>query len=307
MLHPRLSFAAVREAILRTVAYADVFDYPLTRQEIHRYLMGTQASLATVQQVLDEWLLARGELVENRGYVSLPGRDAVVPTRLERQASSARLWRKGLRYGVSIARLPFVRFVGVTGTLAVDNAEREDDIDYLIVVAPGRVWLARQLCLLLVYLGRMEGVTICPNYVISTDALDQFDRSLFTAHELAHMVPVFGPEIYAQLLSASEWVQEYLPNAFQQRPALVGRDRLDALTHTIKRGLEWVLGGGLGDAWERRERDVKIRRLGAQAEACGVSSALFTAHACKGHIVDHARSIEDGYQRRLREVGLTLS
>jgi hypothetical protein len=307
MPYPQPSLRTVKEAILRTVAYADVFDYPLAPHEIHRYLARTRAPPSAVQQVLDDRLLARGELVENKGYVSLRGRESIVETRLGRQAISERLWRKGLRYGSLIARMPFVRFVGVTGTLAVNNAERDADIDYLIVVIPGRVWLARQLCLMWVYLGRAERVTICPNYVISADSLDQFERSFFTAHELAHMVPVYGLEVYEELLSANGWAREYLPNAFDERPPLVVRDRLDPLTRTIKRGAERLLGGSLGDAWERRESDLKIRRLRAEAEACDACSVMFTANACKGHVVDHARLIEDAYQRRLRQVGLDLN
>lgn len=298
---------AVQEAILRTVAYADVFDYPLTPHEIHRYLVWTQAPRYAVQQVLDDRLLARGILVENGGYVSLRGREHIVETRLGRQATSDRLWCKGLRYGMSIARMPFIRFVGVTGTLAVNNAEHDADIDYLVVVVPGRVWLARQLCLLWVYLGRVERVTVCPNYVISTDSLDQFERSFFTAHELAHMVPIYGLRVYEDLMSANRWARDYLPNAFDQQSALFLRDRLDPLTAATKRGVEWLLGGRLGDAWERRESDLKIRRLQAKAEACDACSAMFTANACKGHVVDHARLIEDAYQHRLRQVGLELT
>jgi hypothetical protein len=300
------SLTTVKEAILRAVAYADVFDYPLAPEEIHRYLAETQAAPSAVQHVLTDWLLARGELVESRGYISLRGRESIVETRLARQAISDRLWRKGLRYGLSIARMPFVRFVGVTGTLAVDNADQDADIDYLIVAVPGRVWLARLLCLLLVYLGRAERVTICPNYVVSADSLDQFDQSFFTAHELAHMVPVYGLEVYEELLQANGWAREYLPNAFDQRPTAVKSDRLDPLATLLKRGAEWVLGGSLGDAWERHEREVKMRRLRAEAEACATCSTTFTANVCKGHVADHARLIQDAYQRRLRQVGLDL-
>jgi hypothetical protein len=307
MSFPRSSsLDAVKEAILRTVAYADVFDYPLTAHEIHRYLAGTQARPSVVQHALGDRLLPCGELVENRGYISLPGRESIVATRLQRQVISGRLWRKGLRYGLAIARLPFVRFVAITGTLAVNNAEYDADIDYLIAVVAGRVWLARQLCLVLVYLGRAERVTICPNYVISTQALDQFERSFFTAHELANMVPLYGLDVHQELLRANaSWAQDYLPNAFSERraPAV---DGLDPLTRTIKRGAEYLLGGRLGDAWERRESSVKIRRLSAVAEACDARSAMFTPEACKGHVVDHRRLIEDAYLQRLHQVGLDL-
>ena len=78
---------------------------------------------------------------------------------------------------------------GVFATLGTPDVE--GDIDYLIVAAPHRVWLTRLFSLFLVHRGRLEDLTICPNYVISSDMLAQFSPSLFSAHELAQMVPIY--------------------------------------------------------------------------------------------------------------------
>jgi hypothetical protein len=136
------------------VAYADLFDYPLTVDEVYRYLAYRAAPLSAVREALDNGLLTNQRLARSRGYVTLAGRESVVETRLRREAVSARMWRKGLRYGRAIASLPFVRLVAVTGTLAVNNMELGEDIDYLIVTAPQRVWLARLLAVAFVHLGR---------------------------------------------------------------------------------------------------------------------------------------------------------
>jgi hypothetical protein len=213
------------------------------------------------------------------------------------------MWRKGVRYGMAIASLPFVRMVAVTGTLAVNNMERGEDIDYLIVTVPHRVWLARLLVLVFVHLGRLEGVTICPNYVLSSDALGRFDSSFFTAHELAQMIPLYGYDIYQELLRVNAWARRFLPNAFAS-PQDPLPYRVTPLRRALKRGAELALQGRLGDAWEGRERRLKIARLGEQAADCKTGAAAFTPDCCKGHMNDHGRQIREAYARRLQQMGL---
>ena len=42
--------SGLEAAILRTVAYADIFDYPLTERELHRFLVGVSAPLSAVRE-----------------------------------------------------------------------------------------------------------------------------------------------------------------------------------------------------------------------------------------------------------------
>lgn len=297
--------ALLEAAILSTVTYADLFDYPLTMPEVYRYLAGVAAPLSAVQEALEDGFLSGHRLARSRGYVTLAGRESIVEIRLYREAISARLWRKGQRYGRAIASLPFVRLVAVTGTLAVNNIEPGQDIDYLIVTAPHRVWLARLFVLALVHLGRLEKLTICPNFVFSSDALAQFSPSFFAAHELAQMIPLYGQETYQALLHANPWARRYLPNAFDTGPDLFAR-RVTPLFPALKRAAEYALRGRWGDAWEARERGRKIAQLSREARACGSKGAAFTADCCKGHMDDHGNHIQEAYARRLEQVGLDV-
>ena len=302
-LQPESTLPLLEKAILQTVAYADVFDYPLTDREVHRYLIGLQSPQSVVQRALNDGGVTYHRLGHSRGYWTLAGRESIVETRLRREAVSARLWRKAMRYGLAIASLPFVRLVAITGTLAMNNVDHGADVDYLIVTTPRRVWLARSLCLVFVRLGRLEGVTICPNYVISTDALEQFDRSLFTAHEIAQMIPIYGSDVYRQLLDANTWAQHFLPNAFDPGRELPPR-RVWPISQVLKRGAESALWGRLGDMWESKESSVKIHRLRKQAESSEAGAAAFTPQRCKGHLDNHGHQISRAYIQRLRQVGL---
>src|SRR5215207_9589054 len=173
-------------SVLQTLVYADIFDYPLTAQEVYRYLTSGGASAEEVAGVLSN----KTFFTRVGDYFTLHGREKIVETRKRRATIAAQLWPKAVRYGRIIARLPFVRMITVTGSLAMNNTQEEQDIDYMIVTAPGHLWTCRALSLLVARWAELEGVKLCPNYLVTTNALAFKERSLYVAHELTQMVPL---------------------------------------------------------------------------------------------------------------------
>lgn len=288
-----VSNQALLRAIFHTLAYSDVFDYPLTAGEVYHYLTSMSASLEDVTQALaDETLFARvGD------YFTLRGRENIVETREHRAKIAEHLWRKAARYGRVLARLPFVRMVAVTGSLAMDNTEEDKDIDYMIVTEPGHLWLGRAFSLLVARLARREGVSLCPNYLITTNALELNERSLYVAHELAQMIPLSGMEIYREILHLNGWMADYLPNATRAPGAprkmepLQGRSR-------VQRVLEAFFGlpfGGWLEKWEMNRKIARLRR-----EQSASFESYFSADVCKGHIDRHGQKTEDVLMNRLK-------
>ena len=290
--------ADAEAAILRTLLYADIFDYPLTPAEIHHYLMDTPAAPEAVQSALETspWLAAR--LTRVNGYFALADRAALGDLRDERQRRAAALWPYARRWARLTGCLPFVRMVGVTGALAVSNSPPDDDIDFLIVTAPGRVWLTRALAVGLVYLARLlDHVVLCPNYVLSHDALAQDGRDLCAAHDLAQMAPLVGHDVYAEMRAANPWSLRYLPHAtrpLRSEPDLAPRD----LLRWLKRLGEWLLSGPLGDALENWERERKMRKFAAAAQRPDSAARLDADHV-KGHFDDHTRLILQRFEERV--------
>jgi hypothetical protein len=280
-------------AVFHTVAYADVFDYPLTAREGHRYLTGAQASLEEVERALaDATLFAHaGE------FYALCGRAEIFQTRNQREKIASRLWRKSGRYGRIIASLPFVRMAAVSGSLAVDNTEEGKDIDYLLVTAPKRLWTVRAMTLALARIARLEGLSLCPNYLLTTNALELSDRSLYAAHELAQMIPLSGMEVYAQMRRLNAWTDDSLPNA-QGAPS---NSRLVKIPTRWQRFLESILDLLRVDIFEKWEMDRKIQKL--TREQSSSPEASFSADVCKGHKDSYGQRTNVALEERLESFG----
>ncbi len=299
------SGSLLSEAILRSLLYADIFFYPLTIDEIHRHLVRVVATRDEVEQALAEDAWLRAKIVVRPPYVALAHREEAFLRRQAREEANHTLWEIARRYASFLAGLPFVRMVAVTGSLAVNNAPNSaDDIDFMLVTTPNRVWLARLFAVILARVGHLERVLLCPNYVVDLDALHQIDHSLFTAHELAQMVPLYGYDVYQKLIAANAWAMAWLPNAFQSsRSQFIPQPPRSRLW--LKRALERLLDGKMGDMLERWEMTRKIRRLTAEAERKGSRAVQFGPKQCKGHMRDFGAYVAAEYAARLEQYHLS--
>ena len=289
------------QAILETVAYSDVFEHPLRAREIHRYLIGNRLPFEELEQALDDerTILRKGE------YFFLPGREEIVQIRQICEAHSRRLLPRALQIGRLLGALPFIRMVALTGSLAVLNVSKTDDFDYMLVTVPGRVWTARALALLINRVVKLFGHTICPNLIISEKALEWPLHDLYSARELCQMVPVFGMDVYRDLLQLNAWAADFLPNAFieSNRSQFEVSQENSVSSHrtpVLKKLFEVLLGGKLGDRFEEWEMNRKIRRF-SQQEGFG-EETVFHAEVCQGNFHHHRKWTHAAFQKRLDNV-----
>lgn len=282
----------------KTVLYADIFQYPLSTSEAYRYFLGCPTSEAEVQEAAER-AVAHGLLELREGFYSLPGHEELAPLRWQRGHHAQALWPRARWLAALVAAVPFVRMVAVTGSLAMDNVADKDDIDLFIITAPGRLWLARGFVVLLARIVRLWGVELCPNYLIGSDGLRLPQQNLYTAHELAQMVPLYGHHWYLRLWQANLWLGRYLPNATTRRTAEV---RVHPFLRFIKRVGELALRGPLGRALEAWERKRKIRRLQQRAGEEG-GNVAFSPQECRGHFGGRETRVLATFFQRAAQVG----
>jgi hypothetical protein len=251
-------------AIVSTLIYFDLFAFPPTSAEIERFAhrSGSDGHLSERDLVAESaWWSSR------EGYFFLKGREDLYARRAEMVDVSARKLIKARRLARLLQVVPGIRFIGVTGSLSMESSLAEDDIDFLVITARGRLWLTRALVLAALWAigvkraddGRSEHPDqVCANIFLQEDDLKIRDHNLFIAHEICQMLPLLGPTGYQHFLQANAWVCEYLPQ--WHPPAIVWEDR-DSLRFLRRLG-ELALGETLG----RRLEELVMRRQIARIE-----------------------------------------
>jgi hypothetical protein len=179
--------------------------------------------------------------------------------------------------------------VAVTGSLAMNNAEEGKDVDYMIVTAPNHLWTCRALSLLVARFAKLAGVSLCPNYLVTTNALELNERSLYVAHELVQMIPLSGMEIYREIWRLNSWIQDYLPNAFPE-PEVKSTRKHAKRSSFFQQTVETLLNNPFGNLLEKWEMTRKMDRL--THEQSSSFESYFSADVCKGHIDRHGQKTE---------------
>ena len=220
-------------AIIKTLAYADLFGQAMTVEELHRHLLGKSVKIGEFRSALEKSHISN--VASRDGVYFLDGSSFNVDHKFQQQQVVKQKLDTTHRFVWVFKLIPWVKLVCVTGSVAGGTPRVDDDIDLLIVTSNKRLWLSR-VCLtaLLNLIGKRRKPNddpsrvnnkLCLNMWLSEDRLTTEDQNVYVANELAHMVPVVNRnKLYERYLVANEWVRDVLPNFYDgSRARLSGR------------------------------------------------------------------------------------
>lgn len=240
--------------MLKTLLYYRIFRFPLREDEVVRFCHRSGPRPGEVREVL-AGLVACG-LAGERDGLYFVGDEAQAAERLEAERRAAVALPRALRRSRLIARFPFVRGVGLTGSLSKGVFCDGDDVDFFVVTAKDRVWVCRTLLMLFKKVVLLNSHrTFCVNYLVAEDALAVPDRNVFTATEVAWLKPVSGGERFETFFRENLWISSFLPGWRPPQAAVP-----PAPHGPFKRLLERLLSGPAGDRLDDHLRDAISRR-----------------------------------------------
>jgi hypothetical protein len=208
------------ECILKTLSYFDIFDYPLTFSEIKSNLC---CELTVNDDELREIIQNISVIQEAEGYYYFLGRHEILAKRIERGNESVNKFIKARIIAKILSFIPTIEYIGVSGSLSMNNASLSDDIDLFFITKKNTVWMSRLFVNLVLFLLRQRRDRlkknvrdkICPNMFVSADklAFSNSRKTLYTAHELMQLKTLFDRNHFrTRMLMKNKWVKEFFPN-----------------------------------------------------------------------------------------------
>lgn len=299
-------YSPLERGILTTLLYFDVFDHPLSAEEIVRF--------APVPGLTSEEVAAtcrgtslRSLVGEHDGFFFVSERpETTVQRRREREAAARQLWPVAAFMVRMISRFPFVRGVFVSGELAKGVAGPDSDIDYLILTAERRLWVARSLLILFKKVFLLDRKRyFCLNHFQTIGHLEVVSKSYYAAVEIATLRPMSDRDHLRPYLDANPWIERVLPNAFASRPV----SPMPWKAPTVQRLIETLFPPAATDRFDEwlrtRWERLWVRRYPSltpdeRAHRFACTPVLSTAYG-----TDIADRIESAWNARLTAYGLS--
>lgn len=206
----------INKNIIATLAYFDVFNYPLTSGEIFLFL-GNKCDNEIFNAALS-YLVIHDSVYRFDGFYTLKNDPNIAVRRRDGNRKASELIKIAEKVGQILIKFPYVRGIGISGSLSKNFADDQSDIDLFIITVKDRLWIARTFMHLfkkLTFLVNKEHF-FCMNYFIDEDGLEIVEKNIYTATEVVTLIPLEGDVAFEKFFSANAWTMAYLPNNYMR-------------------------------------------------------------------------------------------
>lgn len=177
-------------------------------------------------------------------------------------------WRKTNLAAWYLQVVPFIRFIGVSGSMSFGTIKTNSDIDFFIIARQGRIWTCFYLVrLLLSIIGQLRLSTIkragkfCPNRFVTDQYLLINPQNQYLAGQYNQMIPIFdAKDYYCRFLQANQWMGQY---GYKKSSCVLNLVQ-SKVPNFLRQISEIFLAGSLGDKLEKIIREQQIERLSQQ-------------------------------------------
>lgn len=295
-------------AILRTLIYFNIYNFPLTRLELEKYLFSENNFSPELQPELDE-LVESNRIKTLEGFYFLPERANLIEIRKNHYLLAQRKIALAKKSVKLLGRCPFVEAIFVCNDLAYLNSPEDGDIDLTIVAKTGRIWTTRFFTTLLMALLRRRPTQnlrknkICLSFYVAGNALNieglAYANDIHLAYWQMQQLPLYDPRNLAEkLFTVNSWTKKYLPNAF---PVSTNDRWLIKRNFVVKKIFEKVFGNALEKFLKKWQLKIMPTALKNKAKEDNPDVVL-NDFVLKFHDKDTRQEIQNEWEKRCHNI-----
>jgi hypothetical protein len=293
----------IGKSILKALAYFDVFRYPLTAEEIRLFLDQSCNEIDVTTALQD--LVKAQKIFHLNEFYSLQNDLSLSERRIKGNERAGSLLKIAGRIASTIYKFPYVRAIGVSGSVSKNFADEQADIDYFIITKSNRLWIARTLLHIFKKNPFLKNRNrhYCMNYFVDEADLVIEEKNIYTATELFTLIPMAGNGSMKKFFEANCWSFVYFPNL-----SLPEIKKENNPLPWYKKLMELFFNNRLGDwlenyffrlttkRWKKKEEE---KRLNTKGERMGLKTGK---HVSKPNPIFFHDWFVSKYETRLNEV-----
>lgn len=302
----------IHEAIINTLCFFDVLEYPLTEEELRERLpLGRDVDIDEVRVAIAR-LINDGRVVRDGTFITLPSSKYYCQQRRDGEIEHDELMRRARKWAWIFRWVPFVEEVYLCNSLALAQADKESDIDVFVVMKNGRMFLGRFFLLLIFHIlglrrhGKCVTGRFCFSFLVD-DSVKDFSWFLLNEHDVyfaywtATLLPLFCAKSLndkdAQMISSmqSGWLTRIFGLTMPKKS-------FSTFGRSLKRRiLDWIFSGRIGDFLEGACEKWQIKRAQQKWSRLGFPrGVVIEKHVLKFHDQDRREVISRAFSERVR-------
>jgi predicted nucleotidyltransferase len=245
----------VKQDILATLSYFDIFDYPLTQTEIAQFLKSLYTQEEFIEDLnqltIENWIYKFDE------FYMLQDNYSLVQRRRKGNIKAKAMLKTAEKIAGFLSGFPFVKGVAISGSLSKNFADENSDIDFFIITEKNKLWLARTFmhCFKKLAILLRKQDWFCMNYYVDEEMLLIKEKNIYTATEIATLLPLRGINTFDEFFKSNIWSKNFLPN-HSLRISYVE----EAKNSVLKKGIEFIFRNPFGNLLDRLLMKISVYR-----------------------------------------------
>jgi len=308
----------LEHAIIKTLAWFDIFNHPMTEWEIFKFLYAPnldpkKCDFIKVKSCLQNpspWLQTHIEKHDAR--YTLPDKKWLIQRHERQHIRFRKKWQRAKIMAKQISMIPFLKTFAMCNVFTLQDSNSLSDMDVFIIAQKNRIWIVRSLTTALTFIlkkwrhKKYVSNRFCLSFFITNEELDlksiiQKPYDIYLIYWIALLAPLYGKQEAEKFFTSNTWISKYLPNWYH-------RDESDKYTtnstffkKTIKHLFQVILNGKLGNLTEHLAKYLQLRHM-SHHTTNPKSSIIISDTMLKFHNEDRRKNFRSTWERKVKAI-----